>query len=100
MSTVRKVVKNPQHLSRVLTYVKMCECLSQCTLIFLAGYIRTVTGSYFYVSLMLATCAGVAVIADILLIHDQKAMGSEMLSFLNFFESKQKSSADKKKHLD
>ena len=28
MSTVRKVVKNPQHLSRVLTYVKMCECLS------------------------------------------------------------------------
>jgi len=46
---------------------------------------------------MLAICAGVAVIADILLIHDQKAIGSEMLGFLNIFQSKPKTATAEKK---
>ena len=90
MSTVRKIVKKKEHLSRILTYVKMSECLSQCSLIFLAGYIRTVTGSYTFVTAMLAVCASIALFADVLLIHDQKAIGSNFLKF----------STDKKKVKD
>ena len=85
--TVPKLVKNETHLSRIFTYVKITESLGITVFVYLAGYIKTHTGSFTGVSLMMLVCASVALLCTFWLMQETKAIGGHMFDSNTYRET-------------
>ena len=85
--TVPKIVKNPEHLPRVFTYLKIAESLGITFFVYMAGYIRQVTNSFTGVTLLLICTSMASMTASFLLMHENKAVGAKMLDLASIKEN-------------
>ena len=85
--TVPKIVKNPAHLPRIFTYLKIAESLGITFFVYMAGYIRQATNSFTGVTLLLMCTSIVSMTASFLLMHETKAMGTKMIDIESFKEN-------------
>ena len=75
-----KLVKNEKHLSRVFNLIKITESLGIMFFVYLAGYIRQTTDSFTGVTFMMLCCAFIALLANVALISETKAVGASLMS--------------------
>ena len=85
--TVPKLVKNPAHLPRVFTYLKIAESIGITFFIYMAGYVRQMTNSFTGVTLMLIVCACASMTCSFFLMHETKAVGSQMFNMARINEN-------------
>ena len=82
-----KIVKNPAHLPRIFTYLKIAESLGITFFVYIAGYIRQVTNSFTGVTLLLICTSCVSMMASFLLMHETKAVGTKMFDIASIKEN-------------
>ena len=82
-----KIVKNPAHLPRVFTYLKIAESLGITFFVYLAGYIRQATNSFTGVTILLIGTSCVSMTASFLLMHETKAVGTKMFDIASIKEN-------------
>ena len=84
---IPKLVADKKDLSRTLTYMKISESIFITLFIYMAGIVRTATGSFTGVTFMLLLCSALSMAASIALIQETQSVGSNMFKLATIKEN-------------